>query len=68
MDEPEAPLTHEELREIRLNLKVFRTLQSLGIAGGWLKGALIWAAVILGGYYAFTEWILKFIRGAAGNG
>lgn len=42
-------------------------VSNIGRAGTLLKGAVIWLGLIIGAYLAFTEFILKAIKKAAGQ-
>lgn len=57
-------LTNEELQEVREGLAILRTFNAFGAIGNWAKNVLIWIGIFLGAWFAFNEWVVKFIRGA----
>lgn len=58
-------LTEDELREVRDGLAILRTFKEFGTIGNWVKSVLIWIGIFLGAWFAFNEWVIKFIRGAS---
>lgn len=63
----DGALTEDELVEVREGLRILRAFQAFGLFGTWVKNALIWCAVMIGAWFAFNEWIIKFIRSAGGH-
>lgn len=48
-------------------IKVWEGLERLGIIGDMVKRFLIWCGIIFAAYFAFTEYLLAWVKKAAGQ-
>lgn len=57
----------KEVEVIRKMIALYQSFSALGVVGSMAKNAVIWAGVMAGAYFAFTEYIIKFIKSHAGG-
>jgi hypothetical protein len=55
-----------EVDAIRRMILTYESFESFGRLSSAVRGIVIWCGVMLAAYFAFTEWVLKFIRSNAG--
>ena len=46
-------------------VRFWEALENLGLIGDLLRRFIIWFGVILMGYFAFSGWLVEFIKGAS---
>ena len=56
-----------DFEKIERMVKFWEALEAFGQLGDMLKRAIIWLGIIIAGYFAFTEWVVKWLRGAVGQ-
>lgn len=48
-------------------VKFWEALEAFGRLGDLFRRFIIWCGVILGAYFVFTEWLVAYIKKAAGQ-
>lgn len=46
-------------------VRFWEALENLGLIGDLLRRFIIWSGVISMGYFAFSGWLVEFIKGAS---
>lgn len=62
-----AVFDKREMDTIRRMIRTYESFESFGRLSNAVRGIVIWLGVMLASYFAFTEWVVKFIRAKAGS-
>lgn len=53
-----------EIRVIRQMMEFYQACSALGRFAGAARNVVIWMGVMLGAWWAFNEWVVKFVKSA----
>ena len=69
LDDPTGPgiFDKKEIGVIREMIATYESFRAFGRLAHFVRQIVIWAAVMIGAYYAVTEWVVKGIRKVSGE-